>query len=121
MRSIFKKLNFFLNYHKIGIDTYGNTYYESKKYDTNLAFNRRIVKYKGAPEASKVPQVWHAWLHHIIEERPTEEQLQVYTWQKDHEENFTGTKEAYYPSGHIMNGAARVPVSCEYKKWEPKS
>ena len=31
---------------------------------------RRFVIYKGIVEASKVPQEWNAWLHHVTDELP---------------------------------------------------
>ena len=36
---------------------------------------RRFVNYRGIVEASKVPQCWNAWLHHVVKEPPVK-------WQK---------------------------------------
>lgn len=119
--NFFNKLNLFLNYRKVGSDAYGNQYYEAKKFDKNLGLFRRVVHYKGMPEPSKVPEIWHGWLYHILKDVPTKEQLTRYSWQKDHEPNFTGTEEAYFPEGHVMRNAVRVPISNDYHKWKPKS
>src|SRR3989338_1374251 len=102
---ILNKIDLFLNYHEVGKDSYGNKYYQANKFDKNLDLYRRVVEYKGMPEPSKIPQVWHAWLCHILKEIPTDDQLHRYSWQEDHEPNLTGTEDSYYPRGHIMREA----------------
>lgn len=121
MINIFKRINFFLNYNRVGKDSCGNKYYQAKKYDKNLGLYRRVVDYKGLAEPSKVPQIWHAWLRHILQKPPAEDQLRPYPWQKDHVPNFTGTEKAYYPRGHVMRHAVRARVSSDYNQWKPKS
>jgi NADH:ubiquinone oxidoreductase subunit len=81
-------------YKYVGHDKFGNKYYQSKKLDY-LGDNRRYVVYKGTCEPSKVPPIWHAWLHHTSDELPNEQN--AYAWQIDHIPNLTGTKFAYKP------------------------
>ena len=50
----------------VGRDEFGNRYYCERGKPTR-ARRRRWVMYEGAPEASKVPPLWHAWLHHVAE------------------------------------------------------
>lgn len=87
----------------VGNDVFGNKYYQKN--------DRRYVVYKGIQEPSKVPPMWHAWLHHLIDEKPSYEQLEKHRWQKKHQPNLTGTKNSYSPS--------RKEVSSDYKSWRP--
>ena len=48
----------------IGEDQYGNKYYCQKKSD------KRFVVFNGKVEASKIPPMWHAWLHKITNKPP---------------------------------------------------
>ena len=50
---------------------------------------RRFVIYKGIVEASKVPQEWNAWLHHVSETPPLPKKK--LKWFKDHIPNLTGS------------------------------
>ena len=116
---IVEQLKLFLYYNKMGKDLQGNVYYQSKIFDDNLKIYRRRVNYNGMAEPSKIPQVWHAWLHYMIEEIPEEKDLKTYKWQKEHLPNFTGTDRAYFPDGHIRNGGKRKQVSSDYIQWKP--
>src|SRR5579859_3704208 len=62
----------------VGTDPFGNRYYRERSpralklgggFDSR---ERRWVIYKGEAEASKVPPEWHAWLHHTIDEIPSD-------------------------------------------------
>ncbi|MDX1916632.1 MAG: NADH-ubiquinone oxidoreductase subunit NDUFA12 family protein [Rickettsiaceae bacterium] len=88
---------------KIGQDKFGNQYYQFG--------NRRFVIYNGVAEPTKVPPMWHAWLHFLKESTPNENDLDSLKWQKDYSPNLTGTSKAYHPS--------RKLVSSEYTKWQP--
>ena len=48
----------------IGEDQYRNKYYSQKK------TGKRYVIFNGKVEASKIPPMWHAWLHKIISKPP---------------------------------------------------
>ncbi|MFO1241862.1 MAG: NADH-ubiquinone oxidoreductase subunit NDUFA12 family protein [Rickettsiales bacterium] len=87
----------------VGSDDFGNRYYISRS-NPRGARERRWVLYKGIPEPSKVPPLWHGWLHHKFDDVPSE-MLQVhYNWEKEHQPNLTGTKGAYAPPGHLLKG-----------------
>lgn len=57
---------------KIGEDYLGNKYYESKNCDYLGQVKRKIL-YKGEMQPSKIPPMWHAWLHYLIEDVPNDQ------------------------------------------------
>ena len=61
----------------IGMDAFGNKYYEDKK-KCRYGMRRRWVIYKGAAEGSKVPSQWHGWLHYSTSDLP--EYGEKYFW-----------------------------------------
>src|ERR1700755_764906 len=79
----------------VGTDEFGNRYYRLRGFKPErlgggrFSRERRWVMYTGAPEASKVPPEWHAWLHHSSGEVPGSRQR--YGWEKPHLPNLTGT------------------------------
>ena len=75
----------------VGQDSFGNKYYENKK-------NERWVIYANEIDASKIPVEWYSWIHHTPNKIQNEHDLKKYSWQKPHQPNRTGTKEAYYPN-----------------------
>ena len=75
----------------VGKDSFGNKYYEDKK-------GRRWVIYYGEIEATKIPQEWFSWIHHINNKIENSHELKKYNWQKEHEPNPTGTNKAYNPN-----------------------
>lgn len=74
----------------VGKDFYGNMYYKSKK-------NERWVVYQDTVEASRITSEWYLWMHHTISEPPKNKEKK-YLWQKDHQENQTGTSNSYKPN-----------------------
>jgi NADH:ubiquinone oxidoreductase subunit len=62
----------------VGSDPYGNRYYRLKgdkpsgRGGGRFSRERRWVIYQGEPEGSKVPSEWHAWLHHTVDEVPSD-------------------------------------------------
>ncbi|MDX1923742.1 MAG: NADH-ubiquinone oxidoreductase subunit NDUFA12 family protein [Rickettsiaceae bacterium] len=90
---------------KVGEDECGNSYYLSGK--------RRFVIYKGAVEPTKVPPMWHAWLHFLSDDLPSSLDLKKHDWQKPYSPNLTGTKEAYSPR--------KKSVSSDYSPWTPNN
>lgn len=107
----------------VGEDLYGNRYYCERGGRKNVRNNgrqRRWVMYKGAPEGSKVPPVWHAWLHHTTAEPPVGKDGPLYAWQKVHMANMTGTPLAYRPPGSILKGGRRDKASGDYEPWRPE-
>ena len=104
---------------KVGEDEYGNTYYEERK-ETYDGRKRRWVTYKGYADASRIPAEWHGWLHHMYDQRPSEEPLKTQTWEKPHHPNLTGTVYAYKPKGSLDRGGERAKVTGDYEAWNPE-
>jgi NADH:ubiquinone oxidoreductase subunit len=101
---------------KVGEDQFGNCYYISKSKNTE-GKNKRIVIYKGISDPSKVPAMWHGWLHYMIDELPNNEP--AHDWSKQHAPNVTGTKYSYKPDAHIDNDGKRKKVGADYQSWKP--
>jgi len=102
-----------------GEDAQGNRYYTERKPSKmpgSVLKQRRWVIYNGPAEPTRVPPEWHAWLHHIVDDAPTAESVIKYEWQKDHQPNQTGTRNAYKPSDTTT--AAAKPDS--YQAWNPE-
>jgi NADH:ubiquinone oxidoreductase subunit len=107
----------------VGEDRYGNRYFRErggKRNVRNNGRNRRWVIYKGTPEGSKVPPVWHAWLHHTTDVAPVGSDGPTYAWEKPHLPNMTGTPLAYRPPGSILKGGREDKVTADYEPWRPE-
>ena len=102
----------------IGNDELGNQYYCNSK-DPNDLKAKRWVIFNGEIEASNIPPHWHAWLHKSIDIPPINYNHK-YNWQKDHKQNMTGTKNAYFPSSHpLSKNYEPEKKQDEYKSWTP--
>lgn len=100
-----------------GHDEYGNRYYRSRaRMDDGR--ERRWVVYAGEPEASKVPPEWHIWLHHTADAPLSDQDRRP--WQKPHQQNLTGTPDAYLPPGHTLEGGQRDKATGDYEAWRPE-
>jgi NADH:ubiquinone oxidoreductase subunit len=75
----------------VGMDSFGNKYYESKS-------GKRWVIYKEEIDASKIPNEWYSWIHFMNNKIQNNHTLKKYSWQKPHQSNQTGTENAYYPN-----------------------
>ena len=107
MRKMFSKY--------IGIDAFGNQYYESR--GTKGSAGRRFVIYSGIAEPSKVPPEWHLWLHYTVDSPLSGGADPAYV--KVHKPNLTGTRNAYYPDGHFLGKNLRPKAAGDYKSWVP--
>jgi NADH:ubiquinone oxidoreductase subunit len=88
----------------VGKDKYGNKYYKNKK-------DQRWVIYSKSIEATKIPNNWYLWMHHTVNEIPSsDDQESRYFWQKDHQENLSGTSKAYTP--------LKINKKNKFKKYE---
>ena len=97
---------------QIGTDIFGNKYYESRFRKDYLGNKARYVIYNGLVEASKVPPMWHSWLHYLRQDAPKKDAPHYkYKWEKDFIPNITGTKFAYAP---ILK-----KTSNDYVAWKP--
>lgn len=101
-------------------DEFGNRYFENR----HTTYGRdRWIEYseRKNPDSSRVPPEWHAWLHHIVDERPSEKPLLKKSWEKEVTGNLTGTQNAYAP---VHNPLSRNFVGLAKEKtmaWDPKS
>jgi NADH:ubiquinone oxidoreductase subunit len=111
----------------VGTDQFGNRYYRERgqralvRGGGRQSRQKRWVMYNGVAEASKVPAMWHAWLHHTIDTVPTDAGKKRYAWEKDHLPNLTGTPLAYRPAGSVLRGGHRAPAAGDYEPWQPPS
>ncbi|TPG59117.1 NADH:ubiquinone oxidoreductase subunit NDUFA12 [Roseomonas nepalensis] len=104
---------------RVGTDTAGNIYFESRRDFLNYGRKRRWVVYAGAAEATVVPPEWHAWLHHTLDS-PLDATRRL-PWMKPHMPNMTGTAQAYRPAGSDLAGGKRAPTAGDYEAWTPGS
>jgi NADH:ubiquinone oxidoreductase subunit len=100
----------------VGTDTAGNRYFTERSVAKGRRTKRWVI-YKGRPEGSKVPAEWHAWLHYTSDVPLTD--VNRAAWQRPHEDNKTGTSEAYLPPGHDFLGGKRERATGDYEAWRP--
>ncbi|HWK47410.1 MAG TPA: NADH:ubiquinone oxidoreductase subunit NDUFA12 [Stellaceae bacterium] len=109
----------------VGTDEFGNRYFRAKskrKLTRGGGFfsrERRWVIYPGEAEASRVPPMWHGWLHHSTNEVPPPGGGVKRPWQKEHVANLTGTPLAYHPPGSVLLGGHRAKATGDYEPWTP--
>ncbi len=118
MATIGTRLFTLLNGAFVGKDGDGNRYYREKRAPAGRR-ERRWVVYDGEVEASRVPPLWHRWLHHATDMPPTEAPGEARSWEKPHTPNLTGTTAAYRPPGHILGGGKRDKATGDYEPWRP--
>lgn len=92
----------------VGSDEFGNKYYSNSR-------RKRWVIYKNNVESSKIPPEWHQWIHFLTENKPSDNPKK-FSWQKKHEENLTGTKEAYKPAGSLASDLKKNMK--KYETWK---
>ncbi len=92
----------------VGKDKFGNKYYSNKK-------GKRWVVYDNNIESSKIPPEWHAWIHFTSRNIPSDKQKK-YSWQKEHQENLTGTVNAHKPDG-LLSSSSKKNMK-KYEAWK---
>ncbi len=92
----------------VGKDQFGNKYYSNSK-------GKRWVIYKSNIEATKIPPDWHSWIHFTTINKPTDSSKK-FNWQKDHQENLTGTKKAHRPEGSLLSNIKKNVK--KYETWK---
>lgn len=100
----------------IGTDAYGNTYYREKKAAKGKQ-ERRFVLYKGIEEASKIPPLWHSWLHYTSDDIPTVQNSEL-TDKTRHLPNLTGTPLANDPKKYHFTTDKHLKKP-DYTAWNP--
>ncbi|MDA9698481.1 NADH-ubiquinone oxidoreductase subunit NDUFA12 family protein [Candidatus Pelagibacter sp.] len=89
----------------VGKDSFGNKYYENKK-------GKRWVIYAEEIDASKIPVEWYSWIHFTPNKIEKIHELDKFDWQKSHQPNLTGTKDAYFPNRN------KNVTKKKYKRWK---
>ena len=89
----------------VGKDSFGNKYYENKK-------GKRWVIYAEEIDASKIPVEWYSWIHFTPNKIEKIHDLTKYEWQKSHQPNLTGSKDAYFPNKN------KNVMKKKYKRWK---
>jgi len=84
----------------VGEDEFGNKYY------SNFKGVKRWVIYKSRVESSRIPPKWHSWIHFQRINKPAQN-TNTFEWQKEHEENLTGTERAHKPDGSMLNDSKK--------------
>ena len=103
----------------VGEDEQGNRYFEERR-PSQEGRKRRYVIYNGLAEASRVTPDWHGWMHHTVDEPPTEAPLLRKAWELPHLPNQTGTVRAYRPKGSLARGGVRAAATTDYEAWKPE-
>lgn len=118
MNSLGTRLFTMLRGELVGSDAYGNRYYQDRRTVAGRP-RRRWVMFDGDPEASKVPPLWHAWLHRQIDHTPCDDDDPGYDWEQPHHPNTTGSPAAWRPAGHPLASGQRPPATGDYEPWRP--
>ncbi|KAL1984441.1 hypothetical protein VTN96DRAFT_9135 [Rasamsonia emersonii] len=84
----------------IGVDRFGNKYYEN--FEEELPLRTRWVDYKEKYfDPSHIEPGWHAWLSYMVDTPPNKDKILetgVRKWElPEHRPNFTLTRAAYKP------------------------
>ena len=93
----------------VGEDQFGNKYYSDSK------DKKRWVIYANMVESSKIPPTWHSWIHFQKKNKPSPND-DKFPWQKEHEENLTGTTKAHKPDGSMLNDSKKNMK--KYETWK---
>ncbi len=91
-----------------GQDIFGNKYYFNSK-------GKRWVVYKNNVESTKIPPEWHLWVHFLSNKKPDND-IDKFSWQKQHQENLTGTKKAHKPKGSLASNSKKNMK--KYETWK---
>ena len=122
MSSLRVKLYTLLNGKLVGRDEFGNKYYH--KAPINKEKDERWVLYRGIDDPSKIPARWYRWIHFMSDTIPTDENYKNYSWQIDHQANFTGTEYSYKQKNLDQITTDKTNKQKLYRKdydaWSPK-
>ena len=116
MTTLGTRLYTLFNGHLVGRDEFGNRYYRRAQRRLGMSEKRWVI-YNGIVEASKVPAIWHRWLHHVTDSLPNENSDEPLRWQKIHKANFTATDKSYYPLSEQEKYSSNK--TSYYSSWDP--
>ena len=102
----------------VGKDQDGNKYYTSD-ISHGIKKEKRWVLYKNEDDPTSIEPMWHAWLHHVVKDVPNLKTKKNFYWQKKISPNYTGTKKAYLPPGHILSKERKIKKIKNYEFWTP--
>ena len=88
-----------------GKDYFENKYYQNKN-------GKRWVIYNGEIDATKIPNEWYSWIHHLNNKIEHTHELKKFEWQKKNTPNQTGTSNAFHPNKDDKNDYKK------YKSWK---
>jgi NADH:ubiquinone oxidoreductase subunit len=89
----------------VGQDDFGNKYYKNNRDDRWVIYSKNI-------EATSITSDWYMWMHHTVDKVPNKIEKR-YIWQKNHQENKTGSKESYKPIKIKRNNKLK-----KYETWK---
>ncbi|KAJ1919254.1 hypothetical protein H4219_002106 [Mycoemilia scoparia] len=100
----------------IGIDQFGNKYYENR--EELYGRDRWVVTAapRGETDANKIPPLWHAWLHHTIDEVPPQGD-KIY---ENKPKWWDTSKNNFNPTGTPMAFKTYNTTQPKFSSWEPK-
>lgn len=98
---------------RVGTDSFGNRYYQSKD------GKHRWVIYNGTVDGSRVPAEWFNWTRFTVDQPPTD--VKKKSWEKDYLPNLSGTEHAYHPEGSLVRGGHHAPTTGDYESWSPNA
>jgi len=104
------------NGNRVGVDSVGNVFFESKA--PIRGRTRRWVIYDGPNDPSRIDPAWYGWLHGMSDILPSD-LPPPRAWQKDPLPNMTGTPAAYRPAGALERGGNRAAATGDYEAWSP--
>lgn len=109
---LFTKLYISLFCQKVGNDQLGNRYFQEKR-AYRLGKPRRFVLYPQKVEASSIPQLWHAWMHYMVQDPPLDEAISHL-----HRPNVTGTEKALEYNSEDM--PSHIRFQSHYTPFNPE-
>ena len=103
----------------VGTDAHGNKYYEKK--DAQVGRNRWVVYADGSDwinqNPSVVPPEWHAWLHFVSDENPSNSDWKQPIYAVEATIHPTQSEGRYLPKGAWSNPNRRSWK--KYEAWTP--
>jgi len=118
-------INYFMKFSEIrpdgkliGIDKFGNKYFQAIDYKWLPNSRNRWVEYSAWDfDASQIPPEWHGWIHHSTD--LTGDQVLKnfqHKWSGKHFQNLTATPSKYTPTNYLYSSDIRAKAKESGKK-----